>query len=216
MTEEKQVYDLKALFEAVQLKKVLQDGKTFPDSIPKFSLAEIEKRYNNEKKFSGFRLNAFIKKNFNEPINLQTNYKSDTTKSVEEHIKQLWDVLTRTPNSGNAGSLLNLPYSYIVPGGRFREIYYWDSYFTMLGLLQHGRVAMIENMVENFAYLIRVYGHIPNGNRDYYLSRSQPPYFALMVELLATAKNDEAVYTKYIDALQKEYDFWQLGATGKN
>lgn len=215
MTEEKQVYDLKALFEAVQLKKVLQDGKTFADSIPKFSLAEIEKRYNNEKKFSGFRLDAFIKKNFNEPINLQTNFKSDTTKPVEEHIKKLWDVLTRTPNSGNAGSLLNLPYSYIVPGGRFREIYYWDSYFTMLGLWQHGRMNMIENMVENFAYLLRVYGHIPNGNRAYYLSRSQPPYFALMVELLATAKNDDSVYTKYLDVLQKEYDFWQLGAAGK-
>ena len=89
----------------------------------------------------------------------------------------------------------------------------------MLGLHLHGQVKMIENMVDNFAYLIQNVGHIPNGNRTYYLSRSQPPYFALMVELLANSKNDVNIYVKYLPALQKEYDFWQLGSkdnTGAN
>ena len=72
-------------------------------------------------------------------------------------------------------SLLPLPYRYVVPGGRFREIYYWDSYFTMLGLEQSGRHDLAVDMVRNFAFLIDRYGHIPNGNRTYYLSRSQPP-----------------------------------------
>ena len=67
-------------------------------------------------------------------------------------------------------------------------------------------------MVDNFAYLIQHVGHIPNGNRTYYLSRSQPPFFALMVELLADAKNDGNIYVKYLPDLQKEYDYWQLGA----
>ncbi|MCP2937532.1 alpha,alpha-trehalase, partial [Salmonella enterica subsp. enterica serovar Typhimurium] len=71
-------------------------------------------------------------------------------------------------------------------------------------------VEMIENMVKNFAYLIETYGHIPNGNRSYYLSRSQPPFFALMVELLADIKGD-SVYASFLPALEKEYNFWMDG-----
>ena len=74
----------------------------------------------------------------------------------------------------------------MVPGGRFRELYYWDSYFTMLGLLESGRRDLVEDMVSDFAYLIDTYGHVPNGTRTYYLSRSQPPFFFEMVGLLAT------------------------------
>jgi len=77
-----------------------------------------------------------------------------------------------------------------VPGGRFREVYYWDSYFTMLGLKESGEVDLIEDIVKNFASLINRYGFIPNGNRTYYLSRSQPPYFSMMVEVLAGLKGD--------------------------
>ena len=83
--------------------------------------------------------------------------------------------------------------------------------FTMLGLKESGKVDMIENMVDNFAFLINTYGHIPNGNRTYYLSRSQPPFFSLMVALLASIKGDE-VYLKYADAMEKEYKFWMDGA----
>ena len=128
------------------------------------------------------------------------------------HIKNLWNVLRRDADSSvNGSSLLALPNPYIVPGGRFGEIYYWDSYFTMLGLKESGRADMIENMVKNFAYLINTYGHIPNGNRSYYISRSQPPFFSLMVELLASIKGDK-VYLDYLPAMEKEYKFWMEGA----
>ena len=140
-----------------------------------------------------------------------SNFKSDVHQSLDQHIRQLWSVLTRQPDK-QKGSLIALPHPFIIPGGRFREIYYWDSYFTMLGLHLHGHVDMIEHMVDNFAYLIQNFGHIPNGNRTYYLSRSQPPFFALMVELLASSKSDGNIYIKYLPVLQKEYDFWQLGA----
>ena len=70
---------------------------------------------------------------------------------------------------------------------------------------------MIEHMLDNFAYLIKNYGHIPNGNRSYYLSRSQPPFFALMVQLLANEKGD-SIYIKYADALEKEYAWWMDGS----
>jgi alpha,alpha-trehalase len=85
----------------------------------------------------------------------------------------------------------------------------------MLGLKESGRADMIENMVKNFAYLINTYGHIPNGNRSYYISRSQPPFFSLMVELLASIKGDK-VYLTYLPAMEKEYKFWMEGADKLN
>ena len=103
-----------------------------------------------------------------------------------------------------------MPKPYIVPGGRFGEIYYWDSYFTMLGLRTAGKEGMIENMLDNFAYLIDTHGFIPNGNRAYYLGRSQPPFFSAMVRLLAEEKGEE-ILEKYREAMQKEYAFWMAG-----
>src|SRR5213082_3148349 len=140
---------------------------------------------------------------------------------MEDHIRALWPVLTRPPDTADArsprsdaerGSSLNpLPHPYVVPGGRFREIYYWDSYFTMLGLVASGRTDLVRNMLDNFAYLIETIGHIPNGNRTYYLSRSQPPYFAAMVGLYAAA-TDTAQALRYLDALEAEHAFWMDGA----
>ena len=69
-------------------------------------------------------------------------------------------------------------------GDRFDEIYYWDSFFIMLGLEQSGREDLLTDELNNFSTLIDRYGHIPNGNRTYYLSRSQPPFFAQMVRLV--------------------------------
>jgi alpha,alpha-trehalase len=84
----------------------------------------------------------------------------------------------------------------------------------MLGLQESDQWQMIENMIDNFSYLIQTFNHIPNGNRSYYLTRSQPPFFSLMVELLAEHKGDK-VYTAYLPSLQKEYNYWmdQSGAT---
>ena len=118
--------------------------------------------------------------------------------------------LTRNTNQ-SIGSLIGLPKKYVVPGGRFKEVYYWDSYFTMLGLRASGKVAIIEEMVENFSFLIDSFGFVPNGNRTYYLTRSQPPFFSLMVELLAEIKGEEILY-KYLPQLKKEYDYWMNGA----
>ena len=98
----------------------------------------------------------------------------------------------------------------LVPGGRFREVYYWDSYFTMLGF-GPSQAALKRNMVNNFAHQLRTYGHIPNGNRTYYLSRSQPPYFAAMVGLYARA-TDTTQALRYLEAMEREHAFWMAGA----
>lgn len=101
-------------------------------------------------------------------------------------MNHLWSHLKRGPEEERGlSTLLPLPHAYVVPGERFRELYYWDSYFTMLGLLASGYRDFARGMIDNFRFLIQQYGFIPNGNRSYYLTRSQPPFFAAMVMLLA-------------------------------
>lgn len=203
------IFSLGELFERVQMENIFPDNKTFVDCIPKTDLSFIQDRYEAEKKETGFDLGSFVHQYFTEPKETETNFKSDTRKSVGEHIENLWEVLTRKPEASN-DSLITLPHPYIIPGGRFREIYYWDSYFTMLGLQVSGRIDLIRNMVDNFAYLIDTFGYIPNGNRTYYLGRSQPPFFACMIQLLSEEKGDE-IFVKYLPQLEKEYDFWMRG-----
>ena len=142
----------------------------------------------------------------------ESEFKSQPGRSVEAHIDALWPVLTHSPDEPVPGhSRLPLPFRYLVPGGRFQEIYYWDSYFTMLGLEESGRHDLTVDMVRNFAWLIDQYGHVPNGNRSYYLSRSQPPFFALMVELLA-AREGAGAYRRFLPQLRREYEFWMDGS----
>jgi alpha,alpha-trehalase len=200
------------LFVDVQMNQVFPDGKTFVDCVPKRKPAEIVADYETQKTAPGFDLKKFVLDNFDLPVNPAEAYKTNMSEDVVTHIKNLWTVLKRTPDKEVEGSsLLPLPNPYIVPGGRFREVYYWDSYFTMLGLKESGEIAMIDNMVRNFAFLIGNYGHIPNGNRTYYLGRSQPPFFSVMVELLASVKGD-SVYQEFLPAMEKEYEFWMDGA----
>lgn len=197
-----------SLFIEVQLNSVFNDQKKFPDCIPKYHPDTILMKYNRDKNNPLFILKDFISENFDTLGN-------DTT-SLLNHINFLWSHLTRPPDdfSGNT-SLIPLPHPYVVPGGRFREMYYWDSYFTMLGLAESGKYGLIENMTDNFCYLINKFDHIPNGNRTYYLSRSQPPFFSLMVDLLAEYAGD-SVYIKYIHCLEQEYNFWMKGIANLN
>ena len=198
------------LFIDVQMQKVFPDGKTFVDCVPKRKPSDIMYDYGLQKG-PNFNLKKFVEDNFDIPQAIRVNYKSDTTEDVVTHIKKLWTVLKRNPDKEVEGSsLLPLPYPYIVPGGRFREVY-WDSYFTMLGLKESGEIKTLQDMVNNFAYLIQNYGHIPNGNRTYYLGRSQPPFFSCMVELLASIQGD-SIYQRYLPIMEMEYSFWMDGS----
>jgi len=199
------------LFIDVQLQKTLTDGKTFVDCTPKRAVDSILNDYKIFKN-DNLDLKKFVLQNFNLPDN-PTIKNIKLENNPAKHIRNLWAVLKRKADDNHSvnQSLLPLPYPYIVPGGRFREIYYWDSYFTMLGLKESGEIKLMENMVNNFAYLIKTYGHIPNGNRTYYLSRSQPPFFCLMVSLLASVKGN-GVYKTYLPVMLKEYNYWMQGS----
>jgi alpha,alpha-trehalase len=214
-------YSSNPLFEDIQLRQIFPDGKTFVDCTPKKDLQEILNAYKEQKGKDGFNLKEFVLKNFDLPNVPDTGFTGSDNKTIVEHIESLWPVLTRQPDE-KKGSLIPLPYPYIVPGGRFGEIYYWDSYFTMLGLQASGKIDMIENMVDNFSYLIDTIGYIPNGNRTYFIGRSQPPFFSLMVRLLSDEKaclpdrqgND--IFIKYLPQLEKERRFWMKGTDQLN
>jgi alpha,alpha-trehalase len=200
------------LFHDVQTSGIFKDGKTFVDCIPKRAPADIVNDYIQiiNSPNIRFSLELFVQANFELPQPPASIY-ATKEKDIILHLNNLWSVLKRQNDRKTEGSsLLPLPFPYIVPGGRFREVYYWDSYFTMLGLKESGETVMLENMVKNFAYLIDTYGHIPNGNRTYYLSRSQPPFFALMIDLLASVKGD-SIYLTYLPQMEKEYNFWMDG-----
>ncbi len=201
------------LFADVQAQHVFKDQKTFADAEPLYALPYIAAKYANQKNLPGFDLLAFIRENFFIPTSAEANLSSDAG-SISDYIHNLWDSLTRF-NNMDKGSLIGLPHPYVAPGGRFNELYYWDSYFTMLGLAESGRMDLVEGMVDNFTYLINSIGFIPNANRTYYLTRSQIPFYSSMVRLLQDKKGD-AVLVKYQEALQKEYDFWMLGAKNLN
>ena len=198
----------------MQLSSLFPDSKTFVDARPLVAPAVIVARYDSAHRGPGFKLQTFVQQNFDVPAAVGAEFRSDPTQTMEDHIRALWPVLMRRPDSADArSSLIPLPFAYVVPGGRFREVYYWDSYFTMLGLVQSGRTDLMRDMLENFAYLIRTVGHIPNGNRTYYLGRSQPPYFGAMVALYAAA-TDTTQALRYLDALEAEHAFWMEGASG--
>ena len=180
----------KELFRDVQLNKVFPDYKTFVDCIPLLPADEILVKYNASKNNEGFDLAKFVAEHFKYPEINDYEYKTDISLTINQHIESLWYILTRRSQIYvTNSSLISLPYSYIIPGGRFIEIFYWDSYFIMLGLQHSGKTDLLQSMMDNFSYLIETLGFIPNGNRTYFLTRSQPPMYAMMIELFAEKRS---------------------------
>ena len=200
------------LYQAVEMGGLFPDQKTFADSVPDKPPAELLADYEREKHQPGFDLKTFVLRHFALPLRKSPDYETRSRESVDDYIAEMWNVLQRRPDEAELySSLLPLPRPYVVPGGRFSEIYYWDSYFTMLGLERDGRHDLALDMLENMASLIDRYGHVPNGNRSYYLSRSEPPFFSAMVELIA-AHEGERVFSTFLPEMQAEYDYWMEGA----
>ena len=197
------------LFIDVQKRNIYGDGKVFVDLVPKLRPKQLRQAYLSEKNKPDFDLQSFISNNFTEKKIHQAEPYINGGRGIEEHIVALWHHLERR-NRLDRGSLLALPYKYIVPGGRFNEQFYWDSYFIMLGLAANDDWDMIEGMIKNFAYMMRRFGHIPTANRTYFLSRSQPPFFSHMIRLLSRHKG-KTVLIEYLPYLLTEYRFWMRG-----
>ena len=109
--------------------------------------------------------------------------------------------------------LLFLENPYVVPGGRFNEMYGWDSYFIIRGLLREGKVELARGMVENFFFEIEHYGAVLNANRTYYLSRSQPPFLSSMIMAVYEAEkarghDDLQWLAKAYQYAHRDYEMW--------
>jgi len=147
--------------------------------------------------------------------------------ALPRRIEKLGDV---HPEELPAAGLLYLPHPYVVPGGRFNEMYGWDSYFIILGLESDHREVLAKGMVDNFLFEIEHYGAVLNANRSYYLTRSQPPFLTAMIRAVyenpasfpaTSAGRAEARewLTRAYNLAQKDYATWErpehmAGTTG--
>jgi alpha,alpha-trehalase len=201
------------LYRDVELAAIFPDSKTFPDMIPDAPPAAIVDEYRAAKGSLGFDPATFVQQHFTGPTPPgPTVNPAPPGRRLLDYVMGLWPILQQEATSVPPYSTLQpLPYSYVVPGGRFREVYYWDSYFTMLGLENDGQHQLALNLLNDFAFELDQFGKVPNGNRSYYLSRSQPPFFSLMVRLIGSADGNGAEIG-YLPQLQREWDFWMEGA----
>lgn len=200
------------LFNDVQAQQIYPDGKTFVDLVPRKRVKSIQQEYRLLKNDPHFELREFVTRHFYDlgtTVHKKDPFIVSENDTTQEHIHRLWEYLERR-NRVNRGSLIALPHPYIVPGGRFNEQFYWDSYFIMIGLAAEGEWKKVEEILKNVAYMIRKYGYVPTANRTYFLSRSQPPFFVMMVRLLAEHKGKK-VLRDYMPQLMAEHRFWMKG-----
>lgn len=196
-------------FEDVQKAQIFEDQKTFVDATPNKDPEEILKEYEARKSLPTFDMLSFVLEHFRIPRYIEPVPMSEM--SLDEYIRHAWSYLERNdPSPEKYSTRISIPHPYIVPGGRFRELFYWDSFFTALGLVKHNDHYMFMDMIKNYSYLIDTYGFIPNGTRKYFLTRSQPPFFVLYIDLLEKIKGFDAI-VPYVSKLAKEYEFWMNG-----
>ena len=198
------------LFARVELERLFPDSKTFADAVPTREPQAIMADYRSAPPADRAALAAFVAANFTLPAEPEGG-QAAPARPLKDHIAANWPLLIRAPSApAPYSSALVMSGPYVVPGGRFREVYYWDSYFTMLGLVRDGQNRVAASMVSSFETVLKDFGHIPNGMRTYYLSRSQPPVFYLMVGLTDT--RPARAYAAHLAALKSEYRFWMEGS----
>ena len=186
--------------------KLFIESKSVVDMIPKRDVNMILADYC---RLGDGSLEQFIKGNFTLPSSKEKVFTEKT--NIDAYIKALWKFLSCPKDSDEFGTRILMHHPYFVPGGRFREMYYWDSYFSMLGMLVDDEHDLVISMLDNFSDCIHRLGFIPNGMRTYYLGRSQPPFFSFMVSDAASRYTNDDLIVKYLDALVAEYNFWMNG-----
>jgi alpha,alpha-trehalase len=222
------------ILQAVQRADLFADPKRFVDMPSKcHELEMMERFWKLGKNPSPSALNSYVNDNF-EPAGhelvpvIPTDWKPEIplfTQLREERIREFartvhskWKSLVRRVDfrkicAGCASSVINLPEPFFVPGGRFRELYYWDSYWILEGLYVSDMCPSAGRMISNFQWLIQQYGFVPNGSRTYYLNRSHPPLFAQMVkrylEKCVSADKKHEWVEKILPYLEIEYAFWR-------
>jgi alpha,alpha-trehalase len=142
---------------------------------------------------------------------------SENVQAIEDRLRQTMGsnfdkvrikTLPRDVSQRAGEGILYLPRPYAVPGGRFNEMYGWDSFFIAMGLLRDGETALAKDIADNFIYEIREYGKILNANRTYYLSRSQPPFLTGTILEVYNRTRDAKWLAGSVPAIEKYYRYW--------
>ncbi|KAL0840923.1 hypothetical protein ABMA28_014720 [Loxostege sticticalis] len=228
---DKPVYCDSELLHHVQIARIFEDSKTFVDlhmlQDPEEILEEFNQLLNETKNPTKEQLREFVQKHFDSEGELEDwtphDFNENPTflqgirdvklRQFAKDIHNIWPTLGRKikPHvfeKPERFSLIPMPNGFIIPGGRFKEIYYWDTYWIIEGLLIGGMKETAKGMIENLIDLLRKLGHIPNGSRWYYQERSQPPLLCAMVLLYIRETKDIQFLKANIDALEAELEYW--------
>ncbi|KAI9250995.1 Six-hairpin glycosidase-like protein [Phascolomyces articulosus] len=222
------------LLRTVQLARLFPDSKTFVDMPTKKPVDQVLEAFEvmGGEKASREDIASFVNENFNSPGSELVQY------SVEAYDPPLWLDTVNDPVyrgwlellndawrnltfiydtsklcDGCVTSALPVKRPFVVPGGRFREFYYWDTYFAIRGLLLSDLDDLARDMLDNLLDFVDTYGFIPNGARIYYLNRSQPPLLTEMIKIYYEKTGDKAFLHKSLPVLDKEYTFWHTNTT---
>lgn len=199
------------LFDAVQNECIFPDSKVFADCQLKGHLrpGRVVSDYLSSRDSHGFSLRDFVYEKFEVPEEKWGPHHNGqhSSRAIHEHARKLLRHSVMSAGNAHGSSMLEVPHPFLTAGGKEREQGYWSSYFVALALKELGDHQAVEHVVKNFNYLLKTYGVVPATNRTYSLSRSQPPVFGLLVNLLAESKGP-AVYGKYQEALEIEYDYF--------
>ncbi|XP_049869346.1 uncharacterized protein LOC126369097 [Pectinophora gossypiella] len=220
------------LLHRVQLARVFPDSKTFVDmklvKTEQETLADFAAfMRNTNQNPSRAELTAFVNAHFLEGKELEdwnppdfnpdppmlNNIVDPQLRQFAKAVISIWARLGRKVNpdvlkNPDLYSFIPVPNGFIVPGGRFKELYYWDSFWILKGLIICNMLDTARAMVENLLHLVDTIGYVPNGSRIYYLGRSQPPLLAAMVSSYFSATRDVAWLKRHLPTVEKELEFW--------
>ncbi|KAI0076715.1 glycoside hydrolase family 37 protein [Panus rudis PR-1116 ss-1] len=174
---------------------------------------------NNNFKGEGLELEPIVFANFNPTPSFLNNVSDPLVKQWSQIVHGYWAQLIRstndsalcpegTENGSCESTLIPLNHTFVVPGGRFREQYYWDSYWIVQGLLVSELHDIVNATLQNFMDELEHIGFIPNGGRIYYLNRSQPPLFIHMLTSYVQATNDTSILRRALPLAEKELAWW--------
>ncbi|MCP9257271.1 Trehalase [Dirofilaria immitis] len=208
------------LLHAVMMLNIFKDSKTFVDKPLKRNPAEVAEDFKKNfhmilrqmirKQYDNLLMKILKKKIFVNNRCELVDWEERPEKLLSIADPQLRQFALNVMNHPERHSLLYVPYEFVVPGGRFREFYYWDTYWVIKGLLASGMQETSRRMILNFEYLVRTIGFIPNGGRVYYLRRSQPPFFIPMVYEYYMATEDDDFLRSTMNTMEMEFSFWKL------
>uniref|UniRef100_A0A0N4ZHR0 Trehalase n=1 Tax=Parastrongyloides trichosuri TaxID=131310 RepID=A0A0N4ZHR0_PARTI len=234
------IYCTGSLLDLVQKYRLFKDCKHFVDMPLKYDADVVFKKWTKLLANCGgnvdkLQVENFVLENFDEPgreledyIPQDYNIGPDNLKQISDSEYRHWalDLHARWPtlcrkvkqsviDNAERYSLIALPKPFVVPGGRFREMYYWDSFFTIKGLLASKMYKTVHDMIDNMGYMIDKFGFIPNGNRVYYLNRSQPPLMSWCIDAYIKETGEYDFITKALPWIEKELQFFKKNRTVK-